>query len=124
MGMCNAAQATDAIPTNVQLIEPVCREGYACVFCGIRHTVDVACVICAAGANCVVIEKCTEATRKKLHALDSDPSYKVMPNATSCVGHFEQAFVALISDMSTEPRRGHVATEHPGAQTVGWRRTL
>lgn len=29
------------------------------------------------GANCVVLEKCTQATRDKLKVLDSDPAYKV-----------------------------------------------
>eukprot|EP00752_Nemacystus_decipiens_P012081 g10711.t1 len=30
------------------------------------------------GANCVVIEKCTQATRDKLKVLDSDPAYKAL----------------------------------------------
>lgn len=30
-----------------------------------------------AGGNCVVLEKCTAATRAKLKALDSDPEYAV-----------------------------------------------
>lgn len=29
------------------------------------------------GGNCIVIEKCSEATRLKLKILDSDPSYVV-----------------------------------------------
>ena len=83
MGMCNEAQATDAIPANVQLTKPVCKDEYVRIVYDIPHSVAVACVMCAAGGNCVVIEKCTAATRKKLNALDSDPSYKVMPNPTS-----------------------------------------
>ena len=34
-----------------------------------------------AGANCVVLEKCTEATRAKLKVLDTDPAYKVRQRA-------------------------------------------
>ena len=30
------------------------------------------------GPNCVVLQKCSEATRKKLKVLDTDPDYKVM----------------------------------------------
>lgn len=49
------------------------RTSFSCA----TECVDIDHDPCAAGANCVAIEKCTEATRKKLKILDSDPSYKV-----------------------------------------------
>lgn len=48
-----------------------------------RITAIAGCFMCAIygmmaeGANCVVIEKCSNDTRKKLLILDADPSYKV-----------------------------------------------
>lgn len=57
---------------------------------------------CAAGANCVVIEKCTEATRKKLKILDSDPSYKV--NAKLETGCFEWSFLEFVANEAPRVR--------------------
>ena len=58
---------------------------------------------CATGANCVVIEKCTEATRKKLKILDSDPSYNVSATRTGLAGggtyHLRSVFFYPFSDV-------------------------
>eukprot|EP00904_Undaria_pinnatifida_P008485 jgi/Undpi1/4767/HiC_scaffold_18.g08120.m1 len=63
------------------------------------------------GANCVVIEKCTEVTRKKLKILDSDPSYNRLKAKVDSLMAAGKLFVVdhdLLKDMEPSPLDGDI----------------
>ncbi|CAM9988636.1 unnamed protein product [Ectocarpus sp. 4 AP-2014] len=61
------------------------------------------------GGNCVVLEKCTQATREKLKVLDSDPVYKTLKSKVDSLMDEGKLFVVdheLLKDMEAYPIEG------------------
>eukprot|EP00904_Undaria_pinnatifida_P007085 jgi/Undpi1/3506/HiC_scaffold_16.g06878.m1 len=61
------------------------------------------------GANCVVLEKCTEATRAKLKVLDTDPAYKALKKKVDSLMKAGKLFVVdheLLAGMEAAPVDG------------------
>lgn len=64
------------------------------------------------GANCVVIEKCSAATRKKLVILDTDPSYEVLCYMCrwTTTTHMHHCSCHLPYSCSEQPRVRHTSS--------------
>ncbi|CAN0288357.1 unnamed protein product [Ascophyllum nodosum] len=61
------------------------------------------------GPNCVVLQKCSEATRKKLKVLDTDPDYKELKDKVDSLMKDGKLFVVdheLLTDMPAAPIQG------------------